>query len=84
MVGRSAGRAFALVPRRILITSGNSDDDTHTQSRLMPVLSTTPIDHYFDGGIVRATPGIRRLVLLILVLGTHVGKLYSASTLVLF
>jgi hypothetical protein len=32
----------------------------------------------------RDAPGIRRLVLLTLVLGTHVGKLYSASTLVLF
>jgi hypothetical protein len=32
----------------------------------------------------RSTPGIRRLVLLILISGTHVGKLYSASTLVLF
>jgi hypothetical protein len=31
-----------------------------------------------------STPGIRRLVLLTLVLGIHVGKLYSASTLVLF
>ena len=31
-----------------------------------------------------STPGIRRLVLLTLVLGTHVCKLYSASTLVLF
>jgi hypothetical protein len=31
-----------------------------------------------------SSPGIRRLVLLTLVLGTHVGKLYSASTLVLF
>jgi hypothetical protein len=30
------------------------------------------------------TPGIRRLVLLTLVLGTHVCKLYFASTLVLF
>jgi hypothetical protein len=30
-----------------------------------------------------STPGIRRLVLLTLVLGTHEGKLYSASTLVL-
>ena len=31
-----------------------------------------------------SSPGIRRLVLLTLVLGTHVCKLYSASTLVLF
>jgi hypothetical protein len=31
-----------------------------------------------------STPGIRRLVLLSLVLGTHVCELYSASTLVLF
>jgi hypothetical protein len=31
-----------------------------------------------------STPGIRRLVLLTLVLGTHVCKFYSASTLVLF
>jgi hypothetical protein len=31
-----------------------------------------------------STPGIRRLVLLTLVLGTHVCKLYSASTLILF
>jgi hypothetical protein len=31
-----------------------------------------------------STPGIRRLVLLTLVWGTHVCKLYSASTLVLF
>ena len=31
-----------------------------------------------------STPGICRLVLLTLVLGTRVGKLYSASTLVLF
>jgi hypothetical protein len=31
----------------------------------------------------RSTPEIRRLVLLTLVLGTHVGKLHSASTLVL-
>jgi hypothetical protein len=67
---------------------------THTQSHLVPVLSTTPIDYNDDGGTVRATwynmsnldstPGIRRLVLLTLVLGNHVGKLYSASTLVLF
>ena len=26
----------------------------HTQSHLMPVLSTTSIDYDFDGGIVRA------------------------------
>jgi hypothetical protein len=31
-----------------------------------------------------STPGIRRLVLVTLVLVTHVGKSYSASTLVLF
>jgi hypothetical protein len=28
---------------------------THTHKHLVPVLSTPPIDYYFDGGIVRAT-----------------------------
>jgi hypothetical protein len=32
-----------------------SDEDTHTQSHLVPVLSTPPIDYYFDGCTVRAT-----------------------------
>jgi hypothetical protein len=53
----------------------------------MPVLSTSPKDYYYDGCMVRrtrrSTPGIRRLVMLTLVLGTQVGKLYSASTLAL-
>jgi hypothetical protein len=30
-----------------------SDEDTHTQSHLLPVLSTSPIDDYYDGGTVR-------------------------------
>jgi hypothetical protein len=58
-------------------------------------LGTTPIDDNIMKEVLcgprgntwwtqSSTLGIRRLVLLTLVLNTHVGKLYSASTLVLF
>jgi hypothetical protein len=66
-----------------------SDEDTHTQSHLVAVLSTTPIDYYCDGGIVRATwehvvntefySWDTSFGLVTLVLGTHVGELYSAD-----
>jgi hypothetical protein len=29
------------------------DEDTHTQSHLVPVVSTSPIDYHYDGGTVR-------------------------------
>jgi len=45
-----------LIPTvKLLLRGCVSDEDAHTQSHLMPVLSTTPIDYYYDGVTVRAT-----------------------------
>jgi hypothetical protein len=53
----------------------------HTHSpTFLPVLSISPID-YYDGGTVRMNTEFYSWDTS---LGTHAGKLYSASTLVLF
>ena len=46
-----------LIPTvKIFLRGCVSDEDTHIHSlTLMPVLSTTPIDYYHDGGVVWAT-----------------------------
>ncbi len=49
-------KKLPLIPAvKIFLRGFVSDEDTHTQSHLMPVLSTSPIDYYYDGGIVRDT-----------------------------
>jgi hypothetical protein len=47
-------RNLPLIPAVKLFLRGFvSDEDTHTQSHLVPVLSTSPIDYYYDGGTLR-------------------------------
>jgi hypothetical protein len=38
---------------KLLLRGFVSEEDTHTQSYLVPVLSTSPIDYYYDAGTVR-------------------------------
>jgi hypothetical protein len=65
-----------------------SNEDTHTQSHLVPVLSTSPIDYYYDGGTVRVNTEFyswdTSFGLVNPRLRHSVCKLCSASTLVPF
>ena len=54
-VPRNAKKRPLIPAVKLFLRGFASDEDTHTQSHIMPVLSTTPIDYYYDGGTVRAT-----------------------------
>ena len=75
--------AIVGIPGAYLIVSGAKCSLNDAQLQF----STSPID-YYDGGTVRLNTEFyswdTSFGLFTLVLGTHVCKLYSASTLVLF
>jgi hypothetical protein len=54
-IPRNTSKLLLIPAVKLFLRGCVSDEDTHTQSHLVPVLSTTPIDYYYNGGAVRAT-----------------------------
>jgi hypothetical protein len=92
-IPRNASKLPLIPAVKLFLRGCVSDEDTHSSTscrflahlRLIIIMMEVLCGPRGNTWWTRSsTPGIRRLVLLTLVWGTHTGELYSASTLVLF